>query len=60
MSAWLNSWGLSWGNSWGSVGEQESPPAGYGGHKDQTAEDEEIIILAKVVVDIINDNIGDI
>jgi hypothetical protein len=61
MSAWLNSWGLSWGNSWGSLSEQERPPAGYGGYKDtQTTEDEEIVLLAKVVIDIINDNIGDV
>lgn len=61
MSAWGNSWGSSWGNSWGQLTDQPiRPPAGASGNArlDQAKEDEEITLLAKVVIDIINDNLG--
>lgn len=56
MSAWLNSWGLSWGNSWGSIGEQERPPAGNSG-QDRFQEDEEIVLLTRIAIQLIEGEI---
>lgn len=60
MSAWGNSWGSSWGNSWGRLTDQSeraSSGASENARLDKVREDEEITLLAKVVIDIINDNL---